>query len=299
MAVGGSVTSTVNGGTSWQLEAMPPIANSDALVGVSCVSTSLCWVDSQYGRLFRSLDGGKTWTDQSQPNVQYMEGISCLSGGFCVAVATGSAWFEALYTTDGGVNWTAVRLNSPYGFMSVSCVTTTDCWIAGGQVGPNCYSGCATHAVVAVTHDGGHTWTIQSKFPSLQSWTVLPSISCFDIDHCVAVGLYQYPGDPPTPIVVSTVDGGMIWQVDRAPQGPTELTGVSCFSMTSCLAVAPTSSKAGTVIATTDGGGTWSTEFTTSAGVPDAINCPSSANCWAVGRTTANPTSGFALNASR
>ena len=74
------------------------------------------------------------------------------------------------------------------------------------------------------------------------------------------------------------------------------LTGVSCPTGNDCWAVGSASSDSGVVVATTDGGTSWSTQTLPSTVTQNppgsrivrlsSISCPTSNNCWAVGATS-------------
>jgi hypothetical protein len=281
MAVGNSVLTTINGGASWQSATMPPIASSDYLFAVSCITASICWADTPSGHMFHTADGGATWSEQTLAAVKGLDGISCRAGGYCVALGSGGTTSgadgqEIFYTSDAGDHWTTVDLGTAPILRSVSCATTTTCWAVGGS-----------H--VSVTHDGGQTWSQQSSFPNLGPYSFMVDISCSDTTHCVAVGVRQEPNFPFAAIVFYTSDAGTTWTQASAPSSVDQLNGVSCFSINSCVAVgiystsAPGSQSTAGVVATGDGGRTWTTQYTQVSRSLQDISCLGSGQCWAVG----------------
>jgi photosystem II stability/assembly factor-like uncharacterized protein len=84
--------------------------------------------------------------------------------------------------------------------------------------------------------------------------------------------------EPPAgPAGPRAADGSASWQ-HPLPQGG-DLEGISCPTADACYAVG----DAGTVIASVDGGQTWSPQRTGSAAHLRAISCPSAASCIAIG----------------
>jgi photosystem II stability/assembly factor-like uncharacterized protein len=103
----------------------------------------------------------------------------------------------------------------------------------------------------------------------------------------------------------TTVDlaGSGTWTSHQVPTGDSSpLNAVACPSATECLAVSgdPAGQEAGTVLASSDGGATWTIAYTSSApptspasGVPvdfDGIACPSTSVCVAIGTVASNNT---------
>jgi photosystem II stability/assembly factor-like uncharacterized protein len=84
-----------------------------------------------------------------------INGVSCPSTAFCVAVGTTSSISGTGYiatSTDGGTTWTSEIAPSGVGsFSGVSCASTSDCVAVGTTVFD------AGVGVVATTTDGGTT----------------------------------------------------------------------------------------------------------------------------------------------
>lgn len=282
MAVGDSVITTADGGTGWQVRTMPSISSSDYLASLSCVSSSSCWVDSNQGRLFHTSDGGTSWSDQTPANVQSLGAIACLQGGDCMVTGIGGPspqGPQVWYTTDGGATWGSTRFG--YSPFALSCTTAITCTLVGG---------CNQSGICgAVTHDGGKSWTSEA-FPGVPAYSALTGISCPDSTHCVAVGVVQSPNAQQA-LVFYTSDGGATWNAGSAPTNPDQLYSVSCFSVESCVAVGPyVTSTPGTspvaeVVASSDSGVHWTTEYSAPSELLRAVDCVGSGSCWGVGST--------------
>lgn len=100
-----------------------------------------------------------------------------------------------------------------------------------------------------------HYWLIATIFPSAalaagEPWTVMSSpnpgayddvngVSCYAVDSCMAVGVYNPSDTTPQQALTETLTGpSSSWAVLGNPTGAdTELEAVSCVSSTWCVAV--------------------------------------------------------------
>jgi len=172
-------------------------------------------------------------------------------------------WFPQLLTSDGSA------------LHGIACPTTTTC-VAVGVTSP------AGNGLIETTGDGGGHWS------SVSVASPLDAVSCGDSEHCVAVGAGA---------IFFTGDDGKSWV--PAHTGPTSSGGsVSCPSSDDCWAFG---ASPGTMIASTDGGSSWTAEswtapsqtggfgggpYTFSQATLFSIDCPSTTVCVAVGRAT-------------
>ena len=114
--------------------------------------------------IFQTNNGGRTWTnDVLPPDTSVLSQISCANAANCVAA--GGGWNhggaagppDLLTTRDGGTTWMARSLLAPIlDINSISCPAVTSC-IVVGSAGPSTLE--QPLAAVAVTDDGGDTWT--------------------------------------------------------------------------------------------------------------------------------------------
>jgi hypothetical protein len=121
-------------------------------------------------------------------------------------------------------------------------------------------------------------WTTQASYTAALGFT---SLSCSSTSACVGVGATAtgVGGDAAT-----TSNSGTSWSTQLVA-GVATLTGVSCVATTAdCWASGTSPSGGGSVLASTDGGSTWTAQ-TLPAGTPrlNAISCPSTSVCFAVG----------------
>ena len=281
---------TSNSGQTWSKSGA--IGGMGKAGGVSCPSASDCVAvgmgTGTYGgspAADYSTDGGKTWStsalDGSKVGEQLLS-VSCPSTSECVAVGNNGSQTASFstYSTDGGKTWSApvvVSGASGSGFYSVSCSSTSDCAAAGSN---------GTNGVTTTTTDGGKVW---STPVAVSGTTTLHAVSCPSISECVAVGAYLvWNGttyDTAYGVTITTTDGGKVWSTPVTVSGTVSLYGVSCPSISECVAVSNN-----TFAFTTDSGKTWPAKETTSiAGGHTAVNserrfisCPSATNCTSV-----------------
>jgi hypothetical protein len=230
----------------------------------------------------RAALSGSDWIMKKLP-ARYTDGISqgpgapsvsCVPGTrFCLAIVGdtknlvngGVIGQAALVTRNAGRTWTGhATLPSAFLVDAVSCATTEVCWVTGttwATGGP----------AVAESTDGGRHWTDLTP----ASWANVPwwasAIDCVSATTCWLAGT---TGPAQNPAVAETTDGGATWTVfgnlpavSATPIGTYELSGISCLSADSCVAVGGLNGGSGParVISTTDGGATWS--LSTSAGL--------------------------------
>lgn len=221
---------------------------------------------------------GKGWVMQSLPaNYEIGSGgvppapVSCARGTrFCVVIINDTAVTgpggvigqAALVSTDGGTSWTGYT--GPWGayvtFNSISCVSASVCWAAGTDK--------TGSGAVAESTDGGKTWTLKTPaFLADSGGTRTPnSIDCVSATTCWLAGVSQPTSQGPE--VDETTNGGATWTsfsnlptIPRYdPDGTYTLDGISCTSALACVVVGGLTYYDGKaqVIATTDGGATWS-----------------------------------------
>jgi hypothetical protein len=170
-------------------------------------------------------------------------------------------------TTDDGANWsgyTDLPADMSIGqYASISCVSTSVCWMVGGGEGGG--------ANIAKTTDGGVTWTDVTPAGWLDSY-VSDSVDCLSATDCWIGGQNwdSFGPDPldGTPWLAHTTDGGSTWTIftnlptlpqNDDPNGTYLIDAISCTSATDCVAAGGLNDGAGLaeVITTSDGGDTW------------------------------------------
>jgi hypothetical protein len=186
---------------------------------------------------------------------------SCVHGTqFCMVMTgdladvTNGQYDDAdLVTTNAGKTWTPYNNLQPAltGASQLSCASVKVCWALYG-------------ADLAETTDGGVTWV--NKTPAAwagkQNAYLLSSLDCISTATCWVSGTYPKPGNVNDPYL-ATVTNGRLMVFSNLPSlghgGTYGLTGVSCVSALSCVAVGigGTTTAEPVVLTTYNGGLTW------------------------------------------
>ncbi len=141
-------------------------------------------------------------------------------------------------------------------------------------------------SVILVTTSAGATWTSEAQSGDIRG------VSCPDTSHCVAVGA----GTAGEGASFATANGGISWTMTTISAGTPD--AVACPSDVSCYAAghAPNGDKntSGLVLATSDGGATWSTQYSTpgNASAYNGASCWSDTSCEVVGQANQQPVLG-------
>jgi hypothetical protein len=309
---GGALIQTWNG-KAWKSVApkAPKGALSAQLLGVSCKSPIACVAVGDYlnaggnGVPLAEIWNGKTWTPtapatpKGSSGGQFL-GVSCAAAKSCVAVGSDftNSGGAALAESWNGGKWTLSRPPEPKGSVvgelnKVSCPSTTRC-IAVGSWGTN------TAGFALADSWNGTTWA-RTPVPAPavgQQDADLTGVSCPAAKSCVAVGTGTtgLKGG-----LVSFADfwNGATWKTGKIswPKGVSNnfLTGVSCASAKSCLAVGNANinvndnGHTGRAAATGWNGKAWTATTVAAPGKGKAslfteVSCLSAANCVAVGQ---------------
>jgi len=227
------------------------------------------------GRVYRSPDGGNTWTAEVDLNVTPYS-VTAEVGRTMVGAYSGLAW-----TRDMAGGWSSQTLPGPPGGLLTPGFTTAALnvvdsadplhFVVGGGFGLNMQ-----------TTDGGATWIEASPYYQL------------DIEELRVKGLATLPGVPTTAIVVGqggilmkTVNDGEDWAYQRAEPSGKTLWAVDFRDASNGIAAG----NSGALLYTTDGGTTW-TPGTTVMGSTSSVNfrdivSVGNNEAWAVGQDTA------------
>jgi len=319
---GALVVETLSGG-QWTPTPMPlPAGGSYGFPftytpqgSISCVGATSCVAVSAFepnggGQqgLAESLDGGSwmpvTLLPPAGGSSAFPQAVSCTGPGSCVAVGSfspGGGAESPLIETLSGTTWTAGTVPVPVAapdatLTGLSCPVSGSC-VAVGDV----YDVDHVQNPFEETLSTGR-WTAQTlrfpdqAVPSGDADPVLQGVSCASESVCVAVGYVPGPALTEHPLV-EVMSGGM-WRPERLPlprgthgQSAT-LSGISCPSETSCVAIGVLQSEAAAVVETLSGG-TWVASLVAPpANEPrislSSVSCLSATSCVAVGAYWAN-----------
>jgi photosystem II stability/assembly factor-like uncharacterized protein len=202
----------------------------DNLYGVKMVSADRVWMVGNFGSIFTSGDGGKTWEtrDGGTKSPLFAVDFADERHGWIVGKAS-----LILHTDDGGATWATQQ--SPIGrekpLFGVRAIDARTAWAVGDW------------GAMLVTRDGGATWEDRTFPEDL----VLNDVSFPDPQHGYVCGEFG--------TMLVTADGGGTWEKRNVGADKT-LFGVSFSSPLTGWAVG----MDGLIVRTTDGGATWTVQ---------------------------------------
>jgi len=240
----GIILRTTDGGLNWTswINQMPSgrpgyiniysICLTDTNTGTAVGGTS---DGSRYhGTIFRTTDGGITWTSQTSGTGFYIYSVGFTDTNTGTMVGDGGT---ILRTTDGGANWTRQSSGTT---LPLHGVLFTDA-STGTAVGAS--------GIILRTTNGGTNWTSQT----IGTMYGLSSVSFTDANTGTAVG-----GGYPNATILHTTNGGVNWTSQPNP---------AIYSLYNvCFTDANTGTAVGqygTIIRTTDGGTNWTRQNAT------------------------------------
>lgn len=243
-------------GTAWAVETVPirPGSSTSFFEAVSCLTMQACGAVGTYSHgatsiavVFAESWDGSTWSLQSSRSpagaaLTDLEAVSCPSSNACIAVGSfsnpaGVDLTMVLYWD--GATWKLHVPASPPGsrateLTAVSCISAVDCVAVGSFLDSS-----RVGQMLAESWNGS-SWTVQpTPNPAGAMDSTLSGVSCDSADTCVAVGSYADANG--TGLSVAESWDGTSWSLGTVPSpdgaGESRLAGVSCLSVTSCIAV--------------------------------------------------------------
>jgi hypothetical protein len=290
----------VAAGGGWSFQSYPNGARAGGgagqLTAVSCTSTTTCTAVGN-GTLPYRWDGSR-WRVQSTPSADgayWLLGVSCPRVSDCTAVGishhSGSRqpFQQPLAEHWDGSKWMierTPRLPGDAELRAVSCSSPRAC-IAVGE-----YATSRTDRDWSLVERwDGNKWKLQHipKPGNAGRQLALNAVSCSSAGACTAVGSTGggYPSNGSQEHVLALRWNGQRWSVQRtAGPGQGALTGVSCPSGRSCIAVGYRSmGKSPMPLAEHWNGKAWTLQHTARGVEPYAVSCASTHACTAVGQS--------------
>lgn len=278
-----NLVTTDDGGRTWSARRLPVTGVDGWKVQfgptIACPTARICYAIDGYaidrGQLWRTLDGGTTWTPESGDTygVTGVSAPACPAPTTCYAVADGSSVGKIVKTTDGRT-WHEPTPFTRNTLDAVACPSSTTCYAV------------AAAGTVLTTSDDGTTWV---RRPSLPRGSFV-SITCPGLRVCLATGQIfpRLPREQGYSILLRTSDGGQTWHTEKSDKRVNDLASVTCPSLSVCFATGGILSRTppgrGVVLRTADGGHTWTTAVLPQAAGPgNSIACPTTRQCIAVG----------------
>jgi hypothetical protein len=283
-----------------------------SLNAVSCLSARICtavgWVTvrtkaGQTNELpVAERWNGSGWSRQSSASRRNLESsggavlnaVACSSSAECVAVGSRVLGLTLIERWNG-LTWSVVHALDPPGGVNdglngVACPTATTCAAVGSTGTVDGYIRTLPE------HLDRSRWSIdRSVNPRRATTSELNAVSCASRTMCTAVG--DFDAAPPLTLPLAERWTGSRWSIQRMPVPRSRsgsplgiLRGISCPSPTACSTVGVFAENAvmGRALVERWSGAKW---FIQTAPVPsrnddsqlNAISCPSSTDCTAVG----------------
>ncbi|MGH7893139.1 MAG: YCF48-related protein [Candidatus Binatia bacterium] len=217
----------------------------DNLYGVKALSPTEAWAVGNFGAIYHTANGGKSWEARDSGTKSPLFGIDFADAQQGWAVGKSA---EILATSDGGRTWKAQTSPIPPSkhLFKVAALTPRLAWAVGDW------------GAIAVTTDGGRTWQdrslpklkiVTSDRPDRQEKLVLEDVVLYDLSwpdaqHGFIAGEFA--------TLLATSDGGETWEKRALPTDKT-IFGIHFVTPDEGWAVGID----GLVLHTTDAGRTW------------------------------------------
>jgi len=311
---GGVILKTVNGGSTWISQnggVTGSYPSSYSFSSVSFTGSNLGWAvgggqASDGGLILKTTNGGGNWTELTQfDSTNYGRYLQAQSGNDSIFISTALS----VYFADANTGWILADVNvPPYPSFVVSTLTllkTTDggaTWspqFTGPSISEGSVSGCfyfldssngwlATGNSIAVTHDGGQTWSalpygFKNPLKSMHftnastGWAVDGSGSILQTNDGGASWALQRGGLAGVPLafqfldsstgwavgegdlIEKTGDGGNTWIQQSSGTTGDNFTSVDFIDADTGYVVSGAGSSVNVILKTSDGGNTWVT----------------------------------------
>ena len=287
-------------GTAWAQVTSPSTAPTvdNALVAVACRAATDCWAVGNGGAVPQTLalrwDGG-AWAIAGTPNAgtaqdNSLRGVACAGATGCWAVGShDDGLLQALALAWGGSVWTAgAAANVPASqnntLIGVTCASASDCWAVASY-----FNGSVQQTLIE-RWDGTAWRVVPSPNTSAGESNILYDVSCTPAGVCWAVG-YALGLTAWQPLALRW--DGAAWTIVPMPGTSTVLdhfiTGVTCPSPTSCLAVGfYNDGSVYRTLALRWDGAQWAVVPSANTAADQEnrlarLSCVSATDCWAVG----------------
>ncbi|WP_229252848.1 WD40/YVTN/BNR-like repeat-containing protein [Dyadobacter helix] len=248
---------------------------------VFTLTPTICWIGGTQGTIFKTNNGGKTWTTYKVPAGDSLEfrDIHAFDRQTAIAMSAGEAQqgkARIYRTEDGGASWNLVYQSTQNGVF----LDGFDFWdkkrgiCAGDPVDGRLF--------ILTTEDGGKTWKEADASARPQT---LPGEACFAASgtSIITTGksdVYIGTGGAQKARIFHSDDYGLSWKITETNMaaGPTSgIFGLRFLSKKIGIAVGGdyknTTDSSLNVLRTTDGGETWAPEkaITKPAGLKEAV----------------------------
>lgn len=293
-------------GDTWRLS--PPVdpvgSRGSYLTAISCLSVNQCVAVGYYFKrdnsrvtLIESWNGA-SWSIEPSPNARgrlysVLYGISCVTAPSCLAVGSGIG--RVLAEKWDGSTWSIVRSANPpnpaYAELTgIECSSATQCLAVGYDTDTH------YHADVTLGEQwNGSVWSIVPSAAPGESYfrsSLLHGISCTS-SVCLAVGEHERKSGSFATFTERWTGTEWVAVGSPSPSGTySELSGISCVSSGSCLAVGTYYDHAGNFVPLGERwtGHAWhvvqnagSTPLPSEVSYLLGVSCPTAVPCQATG----------------
>jgi photosystem II stability/assembly factor-like uncharacterized protein len=303
----GTILKTVDGGNNWQVysNVIPyeiiDIFFKDQLNG---------WASTYYG-VFRSTDGGITWTLESDLPILPFNSIQFIN----ISQGYVAGWNGNIFkTTDGGENWSSISTSTNFRIECVYFTSVDTGWIGGeliydqaifkttdggntwnaelaNQLSGLIYSICFLNEIgfasssegqIYKTNNGGYNWNIVYQSDPVP-WSYYLNISFINSQIVLTTGATV--GDEGPRILISS-NQGLNWTSLQKEINLDAIGGSYFFNQNEGLMCGFTFSPqfGGFIYKTYDGGNTWSPRFIANHSIADIFFINNSVG-WACGES--------------
>jgi photosystem II stability/assembly factor-like uncharacterized protein len=277
----GVIWRSEDGGQAWQLErsgvtcSLRDVHFADAENGWAVGGEFRPYLRSTKGVLLRTRDGGRTWEADKGLLLPAVRKIKFFGGLLGWALAEPSAVFPSgvFFTDTGGQSWSPVANREISNWTIADFANPKTGALAGGRgargaiadralepwqqpefglreprsmrlVGPTEGWLAGDGGLLAVTHDGGHSWEQPDETP--------PTADQFDFRTIEARDAHVWVAGAPGTVVMHSADRGASWESQATGQN-LPINSLSFVDIDHGWAVG----ALGTILATSDGGRTW------------------------------------------
>jgi hypothetical protein len=195
------------------------------LYGISALDTTTCWVGTVNGSIYKTTNGGSTWTLQFSLAGSFTNGIKLFNANYGVYYGdpTGAGQpYQFRYTTNGGTNWllspTAPVAGNEFGVVNAwDWTDTSRFWIGSANLAAS-----APNAKIYKTSSGfgGGNWSSVSVSGTGGSaglyYQAIAFVNATD-------GMAGSNGSD----IRKTTDGGLTWQTVTPPSGFTTFAAIN------------------------------------------------------------------------
>jgi photosystem II stability/assembly factor-like uncharacterized protein len=229
ISVQGNIVRSMDHGATWQ--SLLAIPEKEPLYGIDFLTSTEGWVCGYWGNLYRTRDGGNSWTKTEFEGKPHFWDIAFLSTGVVLACGERGALYR---NENNGEVWQKLNLNTTDSFWYLYEYDDANIWLCG-------YNGS-----LYFSSDRGKTW--KSRLQNRSYY--LNSVSFISPEEGWVAGEKG--------LMLHTVDGGAVWKVldTNLPASTLPRDIIMSDRLHGRLITVR-----GQILSTSDGGKRWDEEF--------------------------------------